>query len=96
MYKGRFMKKLHEKKISELLGEDGHYYESHYLLETKLKEWAISVVKEIRNPTKVVEIDGHIYDNMIHLGTITWLKKDIHVLETFLIDRFEITEKELE
>lgn len=93
--------KLHEKKISELKVEiDWDILEknkgllklgwakkecekqTNKQLQEKLKQWAIAVVKDIRKREK------NAVGNVDKINSVA--------VQLFLIDRFEITEKELE
>lgn len=79
------MKKLHEKKISELAGRFWSAIDVPVdaVLVKILKEWAVAVVRAKRM-LRAGLIDG---------GDLGQYGEDV---DNFLIDRFEITEKELE
>jgi len=87
------MKQLHEKKISELVSHKAIVRSDHNdemdidaVTYYALKQWAIAVVKEKR-----VWRLKHVKLSDSYLIVC----KELFVIEQFLIDRFELTEKDL-
>ncbi|MHA1305349.1 MAG: hypothetical protein ACTSPI_16745 [Candidatus Heimdallarchaeaceae archaeon] len=82
------MKLLHEKKISEL--EKGFYNGDEYFQfydPKELKQWAIAVVKNIKNFRTTWKASMSVEEDYRKIYGME--------IEDFLINRFEITEKDL-
>lgn len=94
------MKKLSEKKISELVGTpEKAIYGGMDGAETtvnKLREWAIAVVKELRRMNDLLWEEKITYDEIEKMCVeIDDPYVSLTSIVNFLIDRFEITEEEL-
>lgn len=96
---------IHEKNLSDLVGDIGHRTApksepnsemmlGKFVKESILKEWVIAMVKNLRgkNKWRGFEFNGNYYNaSSGDPGECEQLEP----IEDFLIDRFEITEKEL-
>jgi len=89
------MKLLHEKKISKLIKIDNlnpkeklyEYNQGKQYTLTILKQWAIAVVKNIRNFRTTWKASMSVEEDYRKIYGME--------IEDFLINRFEITEKDL-
>lgn len=81
---------LHKKKISEF-GNDS-IPELSSIEYTPLKQWALAVVKDIREIKMKL---GKIHSYNVKMGDRIWTVEMLSGIEFFLIDCFELAEEDL-